>query len=270
MKKKGEANEEAEKPVFSRQFLSYSDIKGLFDGSIAAIRIPQFCSKDVCKIVSERILLNKERGSFNKASDIGRIGMAHFEIDGQAKQDEYHKNAAINTERLRRIFHPYFSPVDHMRLILEEIAPAGATIEIQEGRKCFVGICRIMDPSIELLAHNDKFSRDTPDSIQAKELLGQLSACIYLQVPEEGGGLRLWMTEPQSEEEYSRLKNGNYGISIEKLGEPAHIIEPTVGELVVFNVGKYHGVAPGKGKPRINVGLFIGYRGESKPLSYWS
>lgn len=258
-------------PVYKKKDLfNFYDLMGVIDGKVAALRIPNFCSQEICREVSMRILKYPKKSNFNKAKDIGSIGMAHFNIDGPEANEIYHQNAISNTQMLREIFSPFLSPVDKLRLSLEEIWPAGANLELLYGKKCFVGICRIMEPTIELLAHNDRLDRDSPDSLQAKSLLGQLSACIYLQVPSEGGGLRLWMSEPCSEDEYEKLKDGSYGIATEKLGNPIHVIEPQQGELVIFNIRKLHGVAPGKGNPRINVGAFIGYRGVHQPLSYWS
>lgn len=257
-------------PIYEKTLFDFNDLKDVIDGNAAAIRIPEFCSKKICREISGRLLKHPKRDNFTKANEIGRIGMAHFEIDGPKANEEYHQNAISNTWALRDVFSPYLSPVDKMRLLLEEVWPAGANLESLYGKKCFVGICRIMNPAVELLAHNDRLDRDSPDSLQAHSLLGQLSACIYLQVPDEGGGLRLWMREPRSEAEYAKLKDGNYGIEMKKLGPPVHVIEPEQGDLLIFNIRKLHGVAPGKGKPRINVGAFIGYRGINQPLSYWS
>lgn len=257
-------------PIYERSVIEFNDLKDVINGNAAAIRVPDFCSKEICHEISTRLLIHPERGSYSKAEEIGRIGMAHFEINSAQANESYHQNAIRNTWALRDAFTPYLSPVDKIRLLLEEVWPAGANLESLYGKKCFVGICRIMQPNTELLAHNDRLDRDSPDSLQAHSLLGQLSACIYLQVPDEGGGLRLWMKEPRSESEYAKLKDGSYGIALEKLGSPVHVIEPEQGDLLIFNIRKLHGVAAGKGKPRINVGAFIGYRGINQPLSYWS
>jgi hypothetical protein len=257
-------------PVRLTETLTYEDLKDVIDGKCAAIRIKEFCSKKICQMVTNRFLQHSNRGNFNKASDVGRIGIAHYEIDSPEKFDLYHQKAIEYTWQLRNVFDPYLSPVDKIRLLLEEVWPSGAQLEMLYGRKCFVGICRIMEPTIELLAHNDRLDRDSPDSLQARSLISQLSACVYIQVPDEGGGLRLWMKEPENEEEYIKLKSGNYGIEMGKLGPPVHVIEPENGDLLIFNIRKYHGVAPGKGKSRINVGAFIGYRSINQPLTYWS
>ncbi len=242
------------------------NLKYLLEEKILAIRIPNFISKEICNFSAKKILDRSDKGYFNKAKEIGRIGLAHFEVNSIEKFNEYHDNALKNTERLRDIFDPYLSPIDKLRLKLEEVWPAGAGLEILYGRKCFVGICRIIDPSVSLLAHNDRLDRDSPDSYQAASLLGQLSANIFVQVPDHGGGLLLWDKGPSSEEEYIKLKNGKYGIQHEVLGDPALTIHPTQGDLVIFNTRKYHGVAPGVGASRINVGMFIGYKGNSSPL----
>jgi hypothetical protein len=256
--------------VLNRESVDSECIKSLISGESLALRIPNFISKDTCNFVAKKILERQDKGNYNKAEEIGRIGLAHFEIDNADKFNEYHDNAVKNTLRLRNIFEPYLSPVDKLRLILDEIWAPGASIEILYGRKCFVGICRIIDPSIELLAHNDRLDRDSPDSYQAISLLGQLSANIFIQVPNIGGGLRIWSKQPESEIDYQKLKSGSYGIKLEALGKPSVIIQPEQGDLIIFNTRNYHGVAAGSGGARINVGMFIGYRGEAAPLTYWS
>lgn len=256
--------------VCEEMSITSNNLMDVISGDSAAIRIPRFCPKEICCEISDRLLMHSERGSFNKANEIERVGMAHFEIDSFEAREAYHRNAIQNTRELREVFSPYLSPVDKIRLELEEIWPTGANLGMFDKKKCFVGITRIMESSVELLAHTDRIDRDSPDCQQACDITSQLSACVYLQVPDEGGGLRLWMSEPSSELEYMKQKDGNYGISIEKLGKPVHQIEPEQGDLIIFNITKLHGVAPGKGKPRINVGAFIGFRGIDKPLTYWS
>jgi len=257
-------------PVVVRKKIVADDIMALIEGKIAAIRIQDFCSKSLSKTVSKKLLSHPNRGSFNKANDVERIGIAQFEIDGPEKLQEYSDQAMKGIHALRDVFKPYVSPIDNLRLLLEEAWPAGANMETLFGKKCFVGICRILEPSISLLPHNDRFDRATPDNVQAHELLGQLAANIYLQVPEQGGELELWTQEP-SDEEYLRLKDEDgYGISRDKLAAPAHLIRPDAGELVIFNPRRLHGVRSGSGSQRICVGAFVGYRGKDLPLSYWS
>lgn len=256
--------------VLESKMIEFDDLTRLLAGDLAAIRIPNYYPKKLCREISQKLLMHPGRSYFNKASEIGRIGMAHFEIDSTELFEFYHDNAVKHTKELRSVFHPYFSPVDKLRLTLEEVWPAGAGLETLYGKKCAAGICRVIDPAKELLAHNDRLDRDSPDSYQAQSLLGQLSACVYLQVPEKGGELKLWDTEPKDEREYEELKRGRYGVDEVKLGEPSFELKPQEGELLIFNVRKYHGVAPGEGKERINVGVFIGYRGDAAPLSYWS
>ena len=250
--------------------ITLDDLKNIFSEKIECIKIPNFFPGDLCSIISQKILGRSDKGCFNKANEIGRIGLAHFEIDTIERFNEYHNNAINNIDRLRKIFNPYLSPVDHLRLILDEIWPSGAKLETLYGRKCFIGICRIIDQSVQLLAHNDRLDRDSPDSIQAASLVKQLSANIYIQTPYTCGELALWKKEPKNEDEYKKMKNGKYGIETKLLGAPDVIIAPRSGELVIFNARRYHAVYQGNGRSRINVGMFIGYRGEHTSLSYWS
>ncbi len=263
-------NELRSAPVHEQNEIDIDGLKKLIKGDIVALRIPGYIQNTVCDAVSDKILCSEDMGSFNKANQIGRLGLAHFEIDSVERFNEYHDNAAKNTMRIRELFEPFISPIDKLRVTLDDIWPAGANLESLYGRKCFVGICRIIDPKVELLAHNDRLDRDSPDSIQAASLIGQLSANVFVQTPDVGGGLVLWDKEPLNEDEYTRLKDGSYGIQSNKLGTPHSTIEPKKGDLVIFNTRKYHGVAPGVGMARINIGMFIGYRGESSPLTYWS
>jgi hypothetical protein len=256
--------------VVKKETINYQDLQKLLSGRLAAIRIPKFYSNKLSKLASEKLLIHPDRGVYNKASSIGRLGMAHFEIDNQERFDFYHDNALKHTQQLREVFLPFLSPIDKLRLLLEEIWPAGANLQMLDEKKCAAGICRIVGSGDGLLAHNDRLDRDSPDSQQALSLLGQLAACVYLQVPAQGGGVRLWNKEPGDEEEYTRLKDNNYGIKLEKLGKPQHVIEPSQGELLLFNARKYHGVAPWQEGLRVNVSMFIGYRGSAQALTYWS
>jgi hypothetical protein len=49
---------------------------------------------------------------------------------------------------MRRNFMPYLSPINRLRLELDEIWPPGAQIAAFEGKKMFVGIFRVMPPEL--------------------------------------------------------------------------------------------------------------------------
>lgn len=256
--------------ILETSVLLEEDIIKLTRGDHGMIIARNYYDHEICTIIAEKLDNSVERGSFTKAKDISRIGMAHFDIVSNDTFDKYHANAIRSINELRRIFQPYLSPIDKLRLNLEEIWSSGTHLETLYGKKCFVGICRIIAANVSLDPHTDRLDRDSPDSYQAKSLLSQLSANIYMQVPEKGGALELWPHEPD-EDEYKKMKSSDhYGVSRELLGSPALSIRPEPGDLILFNPRKFHAVSEGKGQDRICIGAFIGYRGDNQPLSYWS
>lgn len=254
-------------PVIHRKKLSDTDIIGLIHGDIACIRIPQYFSHNQYAV--DRILQNPELGSFGIAKKVKRLGMAHIEVTNKQDNAIYHDKAHYHTQLSRQVFLPYLSPVDKLRLELDEIWPYGAHLKSIDGRKCFSGICRVLPESIEVKPHVDRLDRDIPGVADANTVISQISACVYLQTPNQGGELMLWMKEPEQQDKQPKKGEDIYGTD-DDIGEPMYRLLPEVGELLLFNIRKYHGVAAGKGKQRINTGIFIGYEGSEKPLTFWS
>ena len=54
------------------------------------------------------------------------------------------------------------------------------------------------------------------------------------------------------------------------LPPPDAVVAPRVGDLILFNSNRIHAVRACRGGPRVTVSCFIGYRGEGRPLGYWS
>lgn len=255
--------------ITRKDAFSANDIQDLISGKLACLRIPHYFSNDYCSTVAERIQNHPNTGVFGMAKKVGRLGMAHIEITDQEKLSTYQAQAVASTIQNRHVFAPFGSPIDRLRAELEDIWPHGAYLETVNGHKAFAGICRMLDADITVPAHNDNIGRDLPDNADAQKITTQLSACIYLQVPESGGELRLWMQDADQTAPLTTKDAEMFGLK-NHTTSPKHEIKPQVGELLLFNISKYHGVAPGKGKTRINTGLFIGYRGDDQPLTYWS
>ncbi|MFJ8308908.1 MULTISPECIES: 2OG-Fe(II) oxygenase [unclassified Streptomyces] len=198
-----------------------------------------------------------------------RIGFAYSEISDSASRDRYHAEARANIQRMRDIFAPYASPSDVLRLLLEETWNTGTNLLHVEGRKAFIGICRYQDKDVDLNPHTDALERNLPAE-HSVELTAQLSANIYVNIPQSGGELELWGTEP-GEATYNELKGERvWGLEREQLGPPREVIKPAPGDLLLLNPRQIHAVRPSGDEPRITLGHFLGYYGADRPLGLWS
>ncbi|WP_051011299.1 2OG-Fe(II) oxygenase [Bartonella rattaustraliani] len=126
-----------------------------------------------------------------------------------------------------------------------------------------------MTPGIDLEPHIDDLEWTLPKDIDFK-LKHQLSANIYLQVPEKGGELELWNILP-SAQEYEKLKgNRHYGINRHDMPPPAVTLKPELGDLIFLNPPFIHAVRPVADADRITASAFIGIEADDKSLVYWS
>ncbi|WP_030608087.1 2OG-Fe(II)-dependent halogenase WelO5 family protein [Streptomyces sclerotialus] len=249
--------------------LSHDDILGVVEGRHLAVHIPGFVHKESLASARAQLLDHPDRGGLSQAEEFKRIGFAYSEISDEASRERYHTEARGNIHRLRDLFAPYASPSDVLRLLLEETWQPGANLLHIDGRKAFIGICRYQDRDVDLNPHTDALERNLPPGYSAG-LTAQLSVNIYLNIPEQGGELELWGTEP-GEEVYDGLKGDRtWGIDRDRIGPPVEVIKPSAGDLLLLNPRQIHAVRPSGDEPRITLGHFLGYYGPDRPLALWS
>jgi len=254
--------------IVIREELEAQDLLMLADGHIGAVVVSNFYNAAYCKVTIEHF---KKNIQYYLNPSIGCFGLAYFETtDQQDMIDEYYKHATSNIQKIRRIFSPYLSPIDLLRLTLQEKWASGADLENIDEHKMFVGICRILEPKMAILPHQDKLSRDAPNSLKARSLLAQFAANIYLDVPEDGGELDIWDQELDDKTYDSMAMAGSYGIESHLLPPPHCTIKPKSGDLILINSRRLHAVKAASTQSRTAMGCFIGYYGPNKPLSYWS
>ena len=249
--------------------LRATHLRELCRGAVLAIRIRRFCTPTITRHAQGCLATHPERAALGHATEFTRLGIAYAEIQSDEVRREYHEQAANNIRRVRALFGDLASPMDRLRILLDDIWPEGAHLLSVDGRKCFVGVCRYLTPGIDLEPHIDNLDWTLPRGI-AWKLHHQLSANIYLQVPPIGGELELWNFLPGASE-YAALKGPrHYGVNRSSLSAPDLVIKPAPGDLIFLNPRFVHAVRPVREKDRITLSAFVGVRSESEPLVYWS
>jgi hypothetical protein len=252
--------------------LNRDRILDLAAGRIAAVQIPRYYPEDYSHLIAQRLLNSTLFGHYANAPDIGRVGKAYFETVGDpAVRRQYYEHATEWIQAMRDLCRPFASPMDTFRLQLQEIWPAGATLETLEGRPMFVGLARVFESGSGAHPHQDVLARDAPRGCnRAHTIRAQLAANVYLKPPAAGGELDLWLRKPTDEEYEAMRRPGSYGVDRSSLGEPDVILTPASGDLILFNAHNLHAVRSASGGSRITMSTFVGFRGSCRPLTYWS
>ncbi|MEV0375420.1 2OG-Fe(II) oxygenase [Streptomyces sp. NPDC050636] len=243
----------------------------LANREIGAIHVRGYYPVDVAGEVAQKAINHQALGNYHKqhTSSVGRVYMPHIDTKWDAElSKKYHDAALPAIADVRSMFHPYLSPVDRVRLELQELWPAGANLMRLRERACFVGAFRVFQPSTsEFYPHNDAIDQET-DAPEIEGILNQLVANIYLQVPDEGGNLQLWLREPTEDE--TKIILDVEGLDPASVEAPVHEIHPEAGDLIIFSPRMLHAVTVGHGKHRVGAAAFIGTKGPQEPLVYWS
>lgn len=249
--------------------LRLDDLLALAVGKALVLQVRSFMPQSTCAMLADRATDHGYAPYLNVPS-VKRIGMAFYETEAKPELvDAYFAQARRHIKDFRRACLPWVSPIDELRCMLDELWPHGAMLQTLGRRKMFVGLSRRVEPGTTFLAHHDIFEQDAPGFDEAGNLLAQFGANVYLQMPLVGGALMMWRRElPPCE--FDALRGEDYGLPVERLGAPDLTVTPETGDLLVFNSRKLHAVSPGSGRSRLTVSCFIGYRGLTEPLTFWS
>ena len=274
-------NESQSSLVRVSQTLELTDLLDLLHGKYIALRIPNYYPAQQAQEISEKLIEEKTLERYNRAPDVGvqRTAITFFETSACVEMlKRYYEHAQVSIQGLRQACFPNLSPLDKLKLELEEIWVTGAYIENIHNQTMLAGIGRVFEDDFELPPHQDIFSRDisdagVPPTRSFENLTAQLSANIYLRIPESGGELEVWEIKPSTfDQEEIRDREYTYEGIIDRniLPNPTLQIKPEAGELILFDSGRVHAVRPCQGGPRVSMSMFIGYRTTDKPLTYWS
>lgn len=264
---------EATAIIKNANHLTKKDLMRLFENDLLILKIDSYFDKHICNKLKTQILNNMDLGYYENAPRIGRIGKAFYEtVNNEESRNEYFNKQSKWIAELRKCCMPYLSPIDSLRVLLDDIWPQGSTIASINGKKMFVGLVRYFTAYSSAEPHQDIIQRDACGDDISTLVRSQLAFNIYLDVPQYGGDLEIW-DWVASDEDFRALQdqreNFSYALDRERISKSDISIKPNVGDLVLFNSSNVHAVAPSKGD-RVSVSCFIGYCGINHPLILWS
>jgi len=256
-------------PEIRKHELSHEWLSLLLQNGMLGLRIPRFLDQPRLDHILSRIRSPELKQSHRLAGEFKKPGPVFTEVSCPETREQYHQDAIGGIDFLRGLLAPQLSPIDELRLMLEERWGWGAQLMQDGPRKFFVGTCRYLENNVDLRPHIDQISRNLRQDSPLK-LTSQLAAICYLAVPKQGGELEIWNRFPEHDE-YQALKGeAVYGIEREALPAPDLVYRPRPGDLLLLNSQAIHAVRPSHDEDRITMGAWVGYQGPGTPLLYWS
>jgi hypothetical protein len=266
--------------------LSEGVLRELFvDHTACAVRVPRFCSPELARALGEWIVstsgvneLPVDSLSGIKKSDMFYGIGTPFIVATQSREDFYrYFLESIPAARRAREAAGGASPIDRLRLELDERWPAGASLATYKGRKMNPAIARVMTPGgmlddavakVEGMCHCDA------SPILPKQG-GFFSANVYLDVPPDGGELCVWNVRARLGDLVANRTLLRHLFEFDTKGQ-AHIrarlpppltIKPEPGDLVLINSGRPHAVRGFAEGRRITMQTFIKASGLGEVLT---
>lgn len=255
--------------VLTRDTLNATHIQMLASGKCSVLHIQAFVDPTACAQIAQGAIDHGYSAYLNVPS-VRRIGMAFYETENKPDLVEnYFSVAQQNQENLRKACAPIMSPLDALRCKLDEVWEPGAYLQTLYGKKMFIGLSRMVEPGTTFLAHHDIFEQDAPGAQEAVSIKAQFAANVYVQIPETGGELLMWNIN-MAPKVFDQLRGKDYGLRVETLPKPDIVVKPRSGDLLIFDSRKMHAVAPPVESSRLALSCFVAYRGDDKPLTFWS
>ncbi|MCZ0209445.1 2OG-Fe(II) oxygenase [Streptomyces achromogenes] len=264
--------------VIEADRITREDLLALAHGEAIAIVVREYCPLDLCARATKQLLHDSLYGEYANVPGVHKWGLNTYEgLSTKEREQRYFSEAVAAVQSLRDAWSPYLSPIDRLRLELQEAWPGGANMEHLEGNPLFVGQARVFTAGNGAIPHQDFLSWELEDlrredrSDGKAELLTQMTANLYLQTADEGGELELWSRGYEhAEYDALRVSADSYGLNRDLIPEPTVALKPTAGMLILSHASRIHAVRPSSGRDRAAVSFFIGVRGTEQPLTYWS
>lgn len=255
--------------------LKGDDVNDLIKNNIVTLVIKNFYQQELCQKLYKKILVNrsfekythelvKGRRVIQKYFGVDRLGYPFNLTYNSSPESEitahYYKEAARGICQLREYCMSAVTPIDKLRLELDERFELGATVAAFQGRKMLAGIVRISKEKLSNLSAEQPHFDALPTKFA--HLNEQFAANIYLNVPNCGGELELWDTPPVEPLFQTPF---DWRASL-----PTSIkIKPSQGDLIIFNCRRPHAISSFRGTDRVTAQVFIGFQ-KNKPLQMWN
>ena len=255
---------------------AYGEVRGLLC-RLASGRELCASARAMSARMSERLAARIEAGPelerYSAEPTLQYQGLPYYDTVGQPELERaYFQQAPRTIRALRRLLAPYQSPIDQLRLWLDEGWPYGAQALRTTGRRlASVGLARVFGDGAHALAHDDRLEKDAPLGRFRGIPLFQVAVNFYLRVADQGGELHIW-NRKLSPSEYDALRApDSYGIEPAHLGDPDAVYVPRQGDVALFNAQNLHAVQPVvAGGPRVTLSCFIVCFGWDQPLYVYS
>lgn len=253
--------------------LTEDALKSFINNEVCAIRVPHYTEEFLCDKLADQFLKQEGEEYSHEIREgdkikyiyygVKRIGVAfnttYNHPVGSPEWERYYKEALEGTRFVRNVAYPYLSPIDHVRLELDELWTYGANIANFEGKKMFAGIVRITLPKKTLEEPERPHCDSVPDRFV--QLKSQYAANIYLSMPEEGGDLEMWDREPLP---INEIDNENINKDWRNEGLPYLSIKPKKGDLFLINTRRPHSIKGFQEGTRVSLQFFFGLTSDNR------
>lgn len=111
-----ELSRNAHNAVFIANELEQWQLVEVFDHSIEAVRVQNYCSKRECRAISERATRSQLYSPCPDHPPVGRPGQEMLERGNALDVARSQENTLPMIREMRRRVHPYRAPVDQIRV----------------------------------------------------------------------------------------------------------------------------------------------------------